>query len=358
MNTITPNTPNTSNTIMQTYPTYSVYVNQVNNYDRNSIGNCNISGIVKNIATDTIYRNRGWYNKTKLILKYMKDNIAICFQCYNSVEYKYIEYSRILFNDIDNKNNTINNTILNDKKKKKHNITKNITHNIAQNIAQNIIGYVSCLCQACCKISNTIPKLAPKTYGDIIADYILNERFDLIAIDIEKINQTKMDIIDDKIKYLKFNLNEKNVILNNLTNENEKLSNNLDLEVEKYKILNEQYSKNKELCENIKMQLLQFSVDLFKQNKKQIDAQINKYNELNNSSKYSIPECKICMTREIKVAIQCGHVFCMDCYNELVKTQQINTNEEEFNDEEENSNLVVQCPTCRTKSCTYTQLYF
>jgi len=287
----------------------------------------------------------------------LNNNIAICFQCYNSIEYKDIEYSRIIFFDnVTNKNKSLNTT---------NAVNTTTTKNIKQqnhNSTHNITGYISCLCKSCCKISDTmlnIPKSAPKTYGDIIADYILNERFDLIALDIEKMNQTKMDIIDDKIKYLKFNLNEKNIILNNLTNENKTLSNNLDLEVEKYKILNEQYSKNKELCENIKLQLLQFSVDLFKQNKKQIDEQINKYNELNNSSKYSIPECKICMTKEVKIAIQCGHVFCMECYNELVKNQKNNSNinGEESNDEED-STVVIQCPTCRTESCTYTQLYF
>lgn len=329
------------------YPNYPAYTSQINNGNGNNgnNSNSNISSIITNVAKDTIYRNNGWYNKNKVILKYLNDNnIMRCFQCYNSIEYKYIEYSRIIFFNDDNK-----------KKTNKNN----------SQINHNQTGYISCLCQSCCnvsKISNTTPKLAPKTYGDIIADYILNERFDLIAIDIEKMNQSKMDIIDDKIKYLKFNLNEKNVILNNLVNENDKLSNNLDLEVEKFKILNEQYCKNKELCDNIKTQLLQFSVDLFKQNKKQIDEQINKYSELNSCSKYSIPECKICMTKEIKVAIQCGHVFCMECYNELVKTQQIHKtlhNNSNINvDADEDSAVVIHCPTCRTESCTYTQLYF
>ena len=347
---------------MQSYPNYPVYASQSNNTINNHNHN-HISSIIKNVATDTIYRNRGWYNKTKFILKHMNNNIAICFQCYNSIEYKDIEYSRIIFFDnLTNKNKSLNTTNAVNTP-----TTVNTTNTKNHSSAHNITGYISCLCKSCCKISDTmlnIPKSAPKTYGDIIADYILNERFDLIAIDIEKINQTQMDIIDDKIKYLKFNLNEKNVILNNLVNENDRLSNNLDLEVEKYKILNVQCSKNKELCENIKTQLLQFSVDLFKENKKQIDSQINKYNELNNSSKYSIPECKICMIKEVRVAIQCGHVFCMDCYNELVKNHKnnsnsnINANAEESNIEDEDSTAIIHCPTCRTASCTYTQLYF
>ena len=340
----------TANTTMQLH---TIYPFNTNNISGNSSGNSssnsniNISSIIKNVGTDTIYRNRGWYNKTKFILKHMNNNIAICFQCYNSIEYKDIEYSRVIFlNDINNIN-----------RKKDTGKDKG---------KDNSAGLISCLCKSCCNITNNltnnnIPKLAPKTYGDIIADYVLNERFDLITIDIEKMNQIKMNIINDKIKYLKFNMNEKNVILNNLENENKKLSYNLDLEVDKFKILNEQYEKNKELCENIKNQLLQFSIDLFKENKKQIDSQINKYSELNNCSKYSIPECKICMTKEVKVAIQCGHVFCMECYNELVKNQKnnsnINSNTEESNDEED-STVVIQCPTCRTESCTYTQLYF
>jgi hypothetical protein len=238
--------------------------------------------------------------------------------------------------------------------------TKHITE-------KNINGYISCLsclCKTCCNTNKTLdifPKIAPKSYSDILADYILNERFDLIANDILKINKTKMNIINDKINYLKFNLNEKTAILNNLVNENQKLSNNLDLEVEKFKILNEQYCKNKELCDNIKNQLLQFSIDLFKQNKKQIDDQINKCNELNNTSKYSIPECKICMMKEVKIAIQCGHIFCMDCYNELVKAYKLKSNPVSEDSNDDNSNqidILIKCPTCRTDCFSYTQLYF
>ena len=68
--------------------------------------------------------------------------------------------------------------------------------------------------------------------------------------------------------------------------------------------------------------------------------------------------------KEVRVAIQCGHVFCMDCYNELVKNHKnnsnsnINANAEESNIEDEDSTAIIHCPTCRTASCTYTQLYF
>ena len=303
---------------------------------------------VKNVASDTIYRNRGWFNKTKVIIKYLNKNVARCFQCYDMIEYKDILYSRILIYIDDYKNH---------KDHKDYKDHKEAINNINNN--QNIIGNISCLCKNCInaiKVANTLPKTAPKTYSDILADYILNERYDLIADDIEKLNKKKMDVINDRINYLKFNINEKKVILNNLISQNNKLTNNLELEVEKFKILNDQHIKNKELCDNLKNQLLQLSVDLFRENKKQIDEQINKYNDLNNSSKYSIPECKICMMHEVNIAIQCGHVFCTECYNQLLKTKAQSNYNNNDNDNNDNDHSIT-CPTCRTESNTYIQLY-
>ena len=302
----------------------------------------NMHNVIKNVANATLYRNSGWFNKAKVIVKHLHKNAARCFQCYDMIEYKDITYSRIL-----------NNNDSNNQKDTKRNI--DYTNN------QNIIGNIICLCKNCVnsnKVADVLPKTAPKSYSDILADYILNERFDLISDDIEKLHKKKMDIIDDKINYLKFNINEKKVILNNLINQNNKLSNNIELEVEKYKILNEQHIKNKELCENIKNQLLQFSIDLFRENKKLIDEQINKYTDLNNATKYSIPECKICMMNEINIAIQCGHVFCIECYNQLLKNKAQNNNNNDNNDNnDEKSSHSITCPTCRTESNTYIQLY-
>lgn len=288
----------------------------------------NMAKIIDNVANvSIIYRNRGWFVKSKNIIKYLVNNTARCFQCYDMIDYKNIMYSRIL---------------------------------AGNSGVSDGIGGVICLCKNCCdveKTNNQIPKMAPKIYSDILADYILNERFDLIANDIEKVGNKKIDIIEDRINYMKLNINEKTVILNNLVNQNNKLTENLELEVDKFELLNKQYTQNKELCNNIKNQLLQFSIDIFKENKKLIDDQLNKYSEINNASKYSIPECKICMAREIKVAVMCGHTFCMECYNQLLKNNITNRQNNMITDTE-NFVPTITCPTCRTESNTYTQLYF
>ena len=335
-----PNTP-----YLQYTPNIAYINNQENNTlveNTETVGESDISLLAntllaKTVCGDIIYKNRGWYNRSKNIIKFLHNNIARCFECYNMVNYNEMQYSRILGFDKTELNN---------------------------------INCISCICKSCCHIINTssegnirIPKVAPKKYSDILSDYILNDHLDLIVIDIEHCHKFKMDIVEDKINYLLFNLNEKKVILNNLTNENNKLSNNLELEIAKFKILNEQYIQNKIICDNIKTQLMQFSIDLFKENRKQIDCHINKYNELNNTSKYSIPECKICMMKEVKVAIQCGHVFCMGCYDELLKTNTANITANEIIDgnyvNNVNNNIsVISCPICRTISCTYTQLFF
>lgn len=298
-----------------------------------------ITNIVKSLTNNILYKNRGWYNKSKYIIKYLNNNTSRCFQCYNIIEYANIEYSKIF---------TINET----KISKPYSAIGNITGIGIDNII--------CLCTLCCENNNKqciIPKIAPKTYSDVLADYIIYDRSDLIACDIGIIHTMQMDIILKKINYLQFNLNEKTVILNNLINENDKLSNNIDLEIEKYKILSVQRTKNKDICDKIKQQLIQFTNELSIENTKIIDNQINKYNELNNSSKYASPECKICMMREVKIAIQCGHVFCIECYNILLQNTPLNI-------DNLNSSISIistpsiYCPTCRTKSCTYTQLYF
>ena len=69
------------------------------------------------------------------------------------------------------------------------------------------------------------------------------------------------------------------------------------------------------------------------------------------------------MMKEVKVAIQCGHVFCMGCYDELLKTNTANITANEIIDgnyvNNVNNNIsVISCPICRTISCTYTQLFF
>ena len=224
------------------------------------------------------------------------------------------------------------------------------------------ISPVLCICKNCVNenvLSNKLPKYAPRSYGDMLSDYILNEKFDLITTDITTIynnsNSNNINIINDRINYLKININEKQNILNNLINKNDKLTTNIDLEIEKFNLLNIQYINNNEIYNKIKNQLLQLSIDLFKENKKLIDEQINKYTDLNNASKYSIPECKICMMNEITIALQCGHTICSKCYDHLL-INNTNTNTNTDNNIEYNPNT-IQCPTCRTVCNTYIQLF-
>ena len=88
----------------------------------NTIKKKDMHNIIKNVAHETIYRNRGWFNKTKNIVNYLHKTGARCLQCYDMIEYKDIVYSRILNNN-DNKANSDNNN----------------------NYNQNIIGNITCL---------------------------------------------------------------------------------------------------------------------------------------------------------------------------------------------------------------------
>ena len=294
-------------------------------------------------AVKIIYINYGWYVKSASILPYMKTHSARCYQCYNIITYNNLEYSKIFTNN--EKIHKYNNIYAHLHIYKKHSL------NAIKN--QEKILQLICICTDCYNSNinlNKLPKYAPKHYGDLLADYILNEKFELITNDIETIyNNNNLMIINDKINYLKVNMNEKQQMLNNLINKNAILINNVDLEIEKFQILNQQYINNNELCNSIKNQLLQLTIDLFKDSKQQIDDQINKYTELNNSSIYTVPECKICMMHEIQLVLQCGHTMCNKCYDKLliISTSENNTT----------NPAICVCPTCRTTSNTHIQLY-
>ena len=334
-NTYATNTTDTDNTV------------NTDNTDNSVVNTVNIS------AHKTIYHNYGWYNKNNFILRYIKNNNTRCYQCYNMIEYINIEYVKLVFS------NNVN--------KYKHNLRNILNYTEQQQSTVAIhnklhISPVLCICKNCVNenvLSNKLPKYAPRSYGDMLSDYILNEKFDLITTDITTIynnsNSNNINIINDRINYLKININEKQNILNNLINKNDKLTTNIDLEIEKFNLLNIQYINNNEIYNKIKNQLLQLSIDLFKENKKLIDEQINKYTDLNNASKYSIPECKICMMNEITIALQCGHTICSKCYDHLL-INNTNTNTNTDNNIEYNPNT-IQCPTCRTVCNTYIQLF-
>ena len=342
-NTNTTETPDTNTYATNTTDTDNTV--NTDNTDNSVVNTVNIS------AHKTIYHNYGWYNKNNFILRYIKNNNTRCYQCYNMIEYINIEYVKLVFS------NNVN--------KYKHNLRNILNYTEQQQSTVAIhnklhISPVLCICKNCVNenvLSNKLPKYAPRSYGDMLSDYILNEKFDLITTDITTIynnsNSNNINIINNRINYLKININEKQNILNNLINKNDKLTTNIDLEIEKFNLLNIQYINNNEIYNKIKNQLLQLSIDLFKENKKLIDEQINKYTDLNNASKYSIPECKICMMNEITIALQCGHTICSKCYDHLLIN---NTNTNIDNNIEYNPNT-IQCPTCRTVCNTYIQLF-
>ena len=215
---------------------------------------------------------------------------------------------------------------------------------------------IVCICLSCYNENislNKLPKYAPKSYSDILSDYILNEKFELILCDIENIYNTKhLNMMKTKITYLQLCVSEKQNIINNLISQNNKLTQNINTEIDKYKILNQHSITNAELYNKLKNQLLQASIDMFKINKQQIDDHINKYSELNNTSKFTTSECKICLLNEIKIALQCGHTLCNKCYDKLIITQNENTQNEMGI-----INNIIQCPTCRAPSTTYIQLF-
>jgi hypothetical protein len=294
--------------------------------------------LVNGISKETKYRSKGWYPKSSYIKKFMnqKTHKSRCISCYKFYGYENIEYARII-NNYDN-------------------ITE---------INLNKLGRTYSLCVNCCNNIDEMMcsniKAAPRTYGDVINNYILSYKYELIAEDFTTIGMSGIDIINERINYMKFNFNEKMIIYNNLKNKNEILSKNLDLEVEKFNFLNQQKLINDDILTNIKNDLTNITNSLtnfISTNNNNIDTQIEKYNELNKITKYSIPECKICMSKEVKIVIQCGHLLCKECFNIIIN----NNNKDDlnntvyFNENDIQENII--CPICRAMSHTYTQIYF
>jgi hypothetical protein len=279
---------------------------------------------ITNFNNEQTFKINGWFNVARYVSKYLKNGLSKCFQCYINKPLNQQEYVRIL----------------------------NVTESLGSH------DRVVCICNDCVKTINQCNgkvKKAPCTYYDVILDYLINEKYDLLITEICNIgDNTSFNKLCEKIDYMKFNINEKVVLLNNLRNENEKLSKNLEIEIEKHKIFCDHKNKNNELIKKIKKQFSELSIELFRENKKTLDEHINKYQELNQSSKYSIPECRICMQNEVKIAIQCGHLLCYACYSKLQ-----NDNKQIENDVKSNSSSdILCCPLCRTYCNTYTQIYF
>ena len=277
---------------------------------------------ITNFNNEQTFKINGWFKASRNINKYLKNGLARCLQCYDTKHFNQQSYVRIL----------------------------NITESSGSGLGS--FDRLICICNDCVsKINqcNVKVKQAPRNYQDVLLDYLINEKFDILLSDIEK-NGGSLNGLREKIEYMQFNINEKVILLNNLTNENEKLSKNLDIEIEKHKLFFDHKNKNNELIKKFKKQFTDLSIELFRENKKTLDEHINKYQELNQSSKYSIPECRICMQNEVKIAIQCGHLLCNTCHSKLQNDSKQN--------ESDSSSDTICCPLCRTHCNTYTQIYF
>jgi len=322
----------------------------------------NMSDIVLNINTAftcnkqyndkiSLIRNNGWFPKTNSISKFLmhcinddknenvlKKPAARCFECYELVGFENIGYSRII--------NNYNRGIEKDK------------ISIKELSIFEKYYKVSVICSGCVSKRDNF-KNAPKIYGDIISDFIINDKLDILAYDLGRINCHKLGNLNDLIVKSVFNYNEKQIILNYIIKENDNLKRNLDMEIEKNKILSEYKSKNRELQDLLKNQLLQSSIDIFKSHKQIIDEQIAKYNEYNNSTKYAIPECRICMQHQISMTLECGHLLCIGCHEQMYdeNRKKIDENADDVN----NDNLIqidgYPCPFCKTFSSNFIKIF-
>ncbi len=314
---------------------------------------------------NNLIRNHGWFAKSKNICKYlmlrMNENeseksevklTARCFECYELVVFEEIGYSRIINNynrscaSSSNGNSGIEKVKILDKE------------------FSSFEKYykLSVICSRCVS-SKTEFKNAPKTYSDIFSDLLIHDRLDILANDLGKIGCQKLDQLNDSIVKLLFNYNEKQIILNHIIKENDNLKRNLDMEIEKYKILSEYKSKNRELQDSLKNHLLLSSIDLYKTQKKVIDEQLSKYSEYNNSSRYNVPECRICMQQEVCMALECGHLSCLHCHKKM-QTENMRKIDEDDNADADTDNkeepIQVDgylCPFCKTFSSKFIRIF-
>jgi hypothetical protein len=146
-------------------------------------------------------------------------------------------------------------------------------------------------------------------------------------------------------------------MLNHIIKENDNLKRNLDMEIEKYRILSEYKSKNRELQNLLKNQLLQSSIDLFKTHKHIMDEQITKYSEYNNSTRYTVPECRICMQQEVSMVLECGHLLCTQCHDKIH-----DENRKKIDDDNDDTEEPIQidgypCPFCKTFSYKFIKIF-
>jgi len=324
-----------------------------------NIVDCNVSDNDKNY----LIKNRGWFAKSKSICKYLMQRVnenksgkgdikstARCFECYELVSFEEIGYSRII-------NNYNRGCVGNGN-------GKSGIENVKM-LEKELSGFekyykLSVICSSCVA-RNTNFKNAPKTFGDIIVDFLINDRLDILATDFGNIGCQKLEQLNNSIVKSLFNYNEKQIMLNHIVKENDNLKRNLDMEIEKHKILSEYKSKNRELQDSLKNHLLQSSIDLYKTQKKVIDEQLAKYSEYNNSSRYNVPECRICMQQEVCMALECGHLSCLQCHKKM-HAENMKKLVEDDNENADNKEDPIQvdgysCPFCKTFSSKFIRIY-
>ncbi len=280
-----------------------------------------------NITMHLKFQLNGWYAKDIYLKKNMGDHKSLCLNCYKYCDYDSIMYSKIL---------QIN-------KEKK-------------------ISLFYCICNDCYqkyKNDDTLFLKAPVNIKNVWELYFKLGKIDALYHDLKLILQDDLKELDGIVNKYKFDHNEKLAIINCLKNENKKLSTNLDLEIEKFKLLEDQKLKNDQLLKEIKDQYKMFSKTLLSEHNKIIDERIDQLTQVNNIKKYNTTECKICMNNDVGIALQCGHLLCHNCYCNITKNTIKDNYEIIGNSSKSIDDMdIIECPTCRTVSTSCIRVYF
>lgn len=287
-----------------------------------------------NIDTDAnkrcLIRGLGWFIKTNKLINYLFKNYNRCYECFNITHYNNIAYSRIISKSLLSDNNVL--------------------------IGLEKYYKTVSICNTCFENNNTF-KNAPRCIGDILNNMITNDRLDILEKDLSAINLEKLNSIH---KLIKNNIEKRNNLVdkyNSIINENSKLEHNIELEKEKNTILKEQKNKNIELFNQVKEELIRMSKSFYRQHQTIIETQISKYNELNNATKYNVPECKVCFMREVDIVCECGHLLCKECETMILKEQTEIEKQNIENGLEVNQTGGLVCPFCKSYSTNRIQIY-
>lgn len=269
----------------------------------------------------------GWYAKDNYLKKHLEQQKSVCLLCFDYNYYDDIRYSKILQMNKDNK-----------------------------------ISFIYCICNLCYnKISldqNLFIK-APLNIKSVWEIFFEKGKLDCLLNDLKKLFRNDLVELDKQIHQYKFDHNEKLTVINCLQNENKKLSMNLDIEIEKYKLLEQQKIENEKIFKKIRDQFDIFNKSLLEDSNKFINERIELLSQVNNIKKYNTTECKICLNNEVTMVLQCGHLLCELCYNSIIKNidkenyELIGTSSKKLEEMD-----IIECPTCRTVSTSCIRVYF